>query len=231
LGKISFISGWAVSDLSLSPFLELLQNQGTLEFISWQDILENRLPTGERIIGWSMGAIYLLELLIGRKIGAKNAVLISGTSSFISRTGHPSGWAPRILNLMRRKILRDPATVLNNFYDSLFTEEEKKTLPSSLENLKRQIPQLVALKDQLEQGLAFLMEKNFSDSLSSITVPLLLIHGSQDAICPPAAAHHIAQILNKNAESLFFPESGHLPFLSHSGKTLNAITSFWECHD
>lgn len=220
-----------MTDEPLQPFLKLLRTHGPIEFLTWRDILSDRLPSGNRLIGWSMGSLYVLDLMVQKRYSAKDIILISGTSSFVSREGHPSGWNPRILQIMKKKLASDPVAVLTDFYRSLLTEGEREKNGNILRKFNQEIPILTELTEQLDSGLAYLLEKDLSQKIQDIKTPILLIHGDKDPICPTASTDYIRSKLDAIAETRILPECGHIPFLTRSDEVLETILTFWNNHD
>ena len=51
--------------------------------------------------------------------------------------------------------------------------------------------------------------------LEKITIPTLLVHGSEDKICPAGASRYMSTKV-KGAQMVIFPETGHAPFLTRA---------------
>ncbi|HET9142661.1 alpha/beta hydrolase [Actinophytocola sp.] len=66
-----------------------------------------------------------------------------------------------------------------------------------------------------------------SEALAAAEIPVLVLHGEQDAIIPVEAARATADLLRRG-ELVLFGESGHLPPLEVPAECAAAIMTWWE---
>ena len=73
----------------------------------------------------------------------------------------------------------------------------------------------------LQKGLNYLLQTDLRDILPQIRVPVAILHGEADEICPPAA-RYMASLL-PTAKLKLFPGAGHVLFFSHLAEVLKII--------
>jgi len=76
----------------------------------------------------------------------------------------------------------------------------------------------------LRAGLAILQHTDLRPAISSIAVPLQLIHGERDALVPLAAAQYLAAQSAAGLETI--PGCGHAPFLSRPQHVTRILLRF-----
>jgi pimeloyl-[acyl-carrier protein] methyl ester esterase len=173
------------------------------------------------IVGWSMGsqiAIKAYPLLQERIAGL---VLVGGTPRFCSGLDYPCGLPLNEARGMGIRLKRDYRRSSGQFFNSMFTETEKKSL-----DLADIANRTVAPLPSLHVALTALQELTASDVrqlLPDIHIPVLLLHGAEDSICSPRAAEFMAYNL-PNAALKTFPFAGHAPFMS-AAEMFNAEVS------
>jgi pimeloyl-[acyl-carrier protein] methyl ester esterase len=77
----------------------------------------------------------------------------------------------------------------------------------------------------LRGGLAILQHADLRSVVSSIAVPVQLIHGERDKLVPLAAAEYLAARL-PTARLDAIPACGHAPFLSHRQRVEQTLLRF-----
>lgn len=168
------------------------------------------------VVGWSLGGLLAFQLAMEGI--ARGLVLIGSTACFVRPVEERMfGWSSRAVRHMKMALQRDQEGILCEFRRSMFTSEElgrglAERIPAASEWT---MPALLA-------GLQFLQAADFRDALLGLTCPVLLLHGTEDQICPIGAAKEIQQRIG-HAEFLPFEGSGHLPFLDHECATVQAI--------
>lgn len=158
------------------------------------------------LVGWSMGAIVLLSYIDKHPRSAEGICLVGGTPRFTKTDGYPYGLDKKDVMGMKVKLKRDFARSLREFRESVsegLPEDEKRRIVDAA------VPSFEAAKEGLDE----LIVRDLRDRLAGIKVPLLLIHGACDRICPPGASRYMAE---KIASAALFEleDAGHAPFLS-----------------
>lgn len=124
---------------------------------------------------------------------------------------------------MKKNLTRKKEDTLNRFYENIFTKNELKENTSFKEialNFKGDSIQ------SLQLGLDYLIETDMRNELTDIKVPLLLLHGEQDVICPLSAAHNMTE--NTNATLKVVSGAGHALCVTNFEYCANEIIQFVE---
>jgi pimeloyl-[acyl-carrier protein] methyl ester esterase len=230
---IVFIPGWGMRGTIWLPLVERLQTSFSVFYVEWdgvetiadfkqkavQLVEENEL-TSFIPIGWSLGALIALELAISLPEKIDRLVLISGTSRFTKEDGYDDGWERRVVERMKRQLVRNREQTLSSFFASLLCEEEQ----NKAQDLRRHFH--ITEQQGLLVGLDYLMTADVRFALREITAPLLLIHGEEDTICPPSASQYIFEQIKDNAILKFLSKTGHVPFLTKTDECARLIQSF-----
>ncbi len=234
------LPGWSASTEIWGSFGDALGKENRLIKADWQDefSFDNTQSPIEKeilrqdlheliILGWSMGSLAALELAGNLQDRVKGLLLISATSCFTQQPPeYHSGWPIKILKRMKKKLCEDKSAVLNDFRSAMFSadesrlEEVERIMFSATENTSKEETRLLC------SGLDYLSKTDLRSSLKKIDVPTLLIHGTADKICPPAASEFIMDSKSGHTELVTLPEAGHAPFLTQPKKTLSAISKF-----
>jgi pimeloyl-[acyl-carrier protein] methyl ester esterase len=77
-------------------------------------------------------------------------------------------------------------------------------------------------REALTAGLAYLRSEDCRPLLKQIQCPAIVIHGSDDVICPLAAAEELASDLS-NAWLVTLPGAGHAPMVTRQTELTAAI--------
>ncbi|HAR63297.1 MAG: hypothetical protein DKM50_00625 [Candidatus Margulisiibacteriota bacterium] len=193
-----------------------------------KDIAEliSSLPiTSPAIAGWSMGVSIILSSIDTLQPLAGSFIFLSGTPKFIAGDNLSFGMRATIANRLADNIKTDYQPALSNFYQLIYhsecvNKEEKKMLESLFNKLPGLTPQTVAQKT-----LEHLYEADYRDLLKKILVPTLIISGTLDKICSPAASEYMAKLIS-NCAFEPIPDAGHMPFLTKSEQCNTIIKDF-----
>jgi pimeloyl-[acyl-carrier protein] methyl ester esterase len=170
--------------------------------------------------GWSLGG--LLALRLAAKGLADGLVLFAATARFI-RTKEQTdlGWAEPYVKAMIMKLTKDREAVETKFRQMMFTEAEQDAgLSAALPPIGSwTTPALIA-------GLEVLRRVECLSLLREIECPALLIHGTEDRICPYGAAGELF-IQLPQAELLPLPGCGHAPFIGRELQLSEALRRWW----
>ena len=74
----------------------------------------------------------------------------------------------------------------------------------------------------LNEGLKELEETDLRNAVSSITVPVLLMHATDDLVVPVAASHWLHAHIT-NSLLIEFPLGGHAFFIKHASEVVDRI--------
>ncbi|MBI9019857.1 MAG: alpha/beta fold hydrolase [Verrucomicrobia bacterium] len=192
--SLTLITGWAHGTESLQPLAEQLSTEFDVRILTGAQVLaEKKIPDADFVIGWSMGGMLAIEYLPAR---CKKLVLISSTARFCAAENYPCGVPEKVLRRMIVQLKRDPGTVLAEFYKNVSHPHPPK--PGS------------CAYEHLAEGLDYLRTADLREKVPTIGNPVLLLHGEEDLIIPPAASDWLAQHL-PTARSVRLAGEGHQP--------------------
>ncbi|AXM90128.1 alpha/beta hydrolase [Anoxybacillus ayderensis G10] len=206
--NVLLLPGWGMKGEVFTPLIHALQ-PSHVTVVAWEHMrdvdhflekAEEALTVPSLVIGWSLGSLVALQLAMHEHVQA--LVCIGGTSRFTMTDHYRIGWHARVVERMKEQLLRQPEKTIQSFIDMLWGEEEAEPFPY----MYRHTPDLLL-------GLDYLLKTDVRDKLSSIRVPLLLIHGECDRICPPQAAQYIYERTN-DCTFMLMPNVGHAPHVT-----------------
>ncbi|MDR4983223.1 alpha/beta hydrolase [Bacillus cereus] len=228
--KIIFIPGWGMEEGVWTLVLPYFKGY-SVQCIDWRNVKEKSEFAGRTIevahdenvilVGWSLGALAAVQAY--KKIKAKGIVIIGGTAKFTNTSDYTSGWNSLHVERMKKNLMKKKEDTLKRFYENMFTKNELKENTSFEEialNFKGDSIQ------SLQLGLDYLIETDVRNELTNVKVPLLLLHGEQDVICPVSAAHSMAE--NTNATLKVVSEAGHALCVTNFEYCANEIIQFVE---
>ncbi|WP_162144525.1 alpha/beta fold hydrolase [Ectobacillus panaciterrae] len=224
------LSGWGMDAPVWDELCEHLSSH-RIRFINWHhtqnaEDIENRVRHIIRqekkviLIGWSLGAIAALGAAAQEPV--YGIVLIGGTARFTQDTNY-AGWKAAFVERLKRNIQTQAGRALQRFDESMFSAAEqiwKESFPA----VRAQFTAYDT--DSLLIGLEYLMQRDVRPLLSSLHVPLLLLHGENDAICSLEAARYIEE--RTKAHLHIWKEAGHAPHITRAKECARMIQQFAE---
>ncbi|HFJ9438356.1 MULTISPECIES: alpha/beta fold hydrolase [Bacillus] len=228
--KIIFIPGWGMEEAVWTLVLPYFKGY-SVQYVNWRNVKEQS-EFAERIIevakdenvilvGWSLGALAAVQA--HKKIKAKGIVLIGGTAKFTNTSDYTSGWNALHVERLKKNLARRKEDTLKRFYENMFTKDElkeNKRFEDIIKHFKGDCIQ------SLQVGLDYLIETDMREELKEVKVPILLIHGEQDVICPLSAAYSMAE--NETATLKVVNEAGHALCVTDFEYCVNEIIQFVE---
>ncbi|PFV85827.1 transporter [Bacillus sp. AFS059628] len=228
--KIIFIPGWGMEENIWTLVLPYFKGY-SVQCINWRNVKEQSEFSGRIIdvakdenvilVGWSLGALAAVQAY--KKVNAKGIVLIGGTAKFTNTCNYTSGWNALHVERLKKNLARKKEDTLKRFYENMFTKDElkeNKRFEDMIKHFKGDSIQ------SLQLGLDYLIETDMREELKEIKVPLLLIHGEQDVICPLSAARSMAE--NETATLKVVNEAGHALCVMNFEYCVNEIIQFVE---
>ncbi|MGM0380759.1 MAG: alpha/beta fold hydrolase [bacterium] len=214
--KLLLIAGWGFSKEIWAPVEENLSGRWSIEKVDFLDnnfVKNDDLPFARQtkgmidrvepdvVAGWSLGAIVLLETLVEFDPPEFLPVLLSGTARFVRREEEgPPGVEPARLRAMRRGIQRDPAPVIEQFYQLVADPAGEIPEEGRINKVNR--------PEQLLKGLGYLGDVDLTNRLEEVRREVKLIHGVEDAVIPVSAGRLLAN--NLEDSELIEVAGGHL---------------------
>lgn len=225
---ILLIPGWGATGRVWDRFLAGYP-EARSSHLMWNDCLTNgpqavqkaleTLPGRCVLLGWSLGALLALRAALEFPDRIERVVLISGTARMPEDEGY-AGTDPRILRAMRTRLTRDAEGVLSEF-SALCAEPDGTT---AVREEYREMA-LTWNRQTLAAGLEALGSIDLRGRLSEVSVPVLLIHGSRDAVISLGQAEALVSNL-PDARLDILEGYGHaLPFTA-ADKLIESVRRF-----
>jgi pimeloyl-ACP methyl ester carboxylesterase len=225
--------GWVGdSELWLFPFEILSRSWRTVTYdhrgtglttsvpadITWQGLVDDLFAVMDALeiercvlAGESSGSVIALDAYFSHPERFDGLVLVDGSP----------GSSGRARNDERLKAMRlDWPRYWSNFVDNCIVEPDA-------EHIRRWARRIGARADS-EQGarLASLDGRAFGDRLGEVTVPTLVIHGSEDRIISPSFGEALAAGI-PDSELVIIEGSGHVPTMTFPAEVAEAIDAFF----
>ena len=127
---------------------------------------------------------------------------------------------------LKKNVARKKEDTLKRFYENMFTKNELKENKRFEDMIKRFKGDSI---QSLLLGLDYLIETDMREELKEVKVPILLIHGERDVICPLSAARSMA--VNETAMLKVVSEAGHALCVTNFEYCVNEIIQFVEGYD
>jgi len=178
------------------------------------------------LVGWSLGAEVALAAAASPAVRARLAalVLVSGTPRFTDGEGWPHGLPARGVEGLAARVRRDAPRAVARFFDGMFVEGELDgAARARAEAVRAAVPP--ADPAALLSGLAVLARADLRAALPALDLPVLLVHGDRDPVCPPGASRAMAAAI-PGARLVELAGAGHAPFLSRPEPFRDALSSF-----
>jgi len=183
------------------------------------------------LLGWSLGGQVALAALarhpaLRRRLAG--LALLSSTPRFTASDDWPHGLPPRSLAGLAAKVRRRPLEAFPGFFDGCFAEGElDEAARSRLAPLREApAPDLACA----QAGLRLLGTADLRGELAALAgaaLPVLVVHGEGDPICPPGAGRALAAAF-PGARLVTLPGAGHAPFLTRETEVAAALRAFAE---
>ncbi|TVO53925.1 alpha/beta fold hydrolase [Denitromonas halophila] len=191
---------------------------------AWTDALIADLPDGALVCGWSLGALVALDLARRHPAKVERIALIGASPCFVQRPDWPSALSAEVVDGFCADFAAEPDKTQRRFValqalGDAARREVTRQLNTALvtvtaENTAR-----------LADGLAILSQTDLRGSLTEISCPVRLFHGTNDALMPAEAARVMAESLPDGRYSEF-ADAGHAPFVSRATDCACLLDSF-----
>ncbi len=231
MNDLVLIHGWGVGSYVWAPLLEALAvsaprcrihlfdlpGYGSAvpdsgSFVAQAQKLLATLPPDCTLCGWSLGALFALQMAQWAPQQIRRLVLVGASPCFMQREDWPQAQPPALLDGFIQAIGDQPEATLQRFIALL---NQGDTQAKRIGRLLRQGLLATPLpdRDSLLQGLGYLRDLDLRAAVPAIRTPTLLIHGEHDPLMPVAAAHWLQAALPM-ARLENFADAAHAPFLN-----------------
>ena len=175
-------------------------------------ILESLRLKHLTIVGSSLGGLFALKLYELFPQNIKRIIFVGSMPKFAKSQDYPYGLDLDQLRKLNRQLQTNYPSIINIFFHSLFTREERESRRFKwLQKFRRNDE--APIKEALAEYLDILEEEDLTEVLRSIQLPLQFINGKEDYICNRQT---VAFLKTLTPRSRFddFDQCGHFPFLS-----------------
>ncbi|WP_035306868.1 alpha/beta fold hydrolase [Actinokineospora inagensis] len=228
---IVFVHGWAQSSLSWAaqfadPVLTTEHHliafdlrghgesdapaDGYGDSVTWAADLAAVLAYAGRpatVVGWSYGGLVITDYLRTHGCASLTAIVLVGAITEIG-PGRPGGKTARAMVEALPDALSDDPAVAVPAVVSLTLRTTAEPVPGPL--AQAWAGQTLRVSPAVRRAL-FRRDVGSADVLSAVSVPTLIVHGTEDAVVDPAAAEYAAGKI-PGANVRWFPRVGHAPF-------------------
>lgn len=231
--KLLFVSGWAhdgsafklVSEMFSDEDVEVtsvhdLIIESELEFTidNYSLALEHKIKSYNEkpiVIGWSMGAMVLTELLAEKQNLISKGILISGTAKFCKSDNYNLGIDKRNVKALKLGLRKSIDDTLKLFFNDC---SKPMIINPDLLASKINIAKNQGL-ESLSCGLDYLLKKDLREIKTNHDSPVLIIHGELDEIIPFSAGEYLRRNRFDDSE-LFCILQGNHDIISSNSKTV-----------
>ena len=175
-------------------------------------------------LGWSLGALIVMALVLNDKDRVKKMILVGGSPCFAKKKDWPFATSGEVLDGFGNMLKTDYRKTLTRFLSLQMGDSDSARQVLRIQRLllfQHGEPDIKTLAEML----VVLKKTDLRESLSQLDVPTLLIHGDRDTLAPVTAAKYLAQHLPR-ARLFEIKGAGHAPFLTHSETCVQAIKKF-----
>ena len=177
------------------------------------------------LVGWSMGVQVALQAFPALRSRLDALVLVGGTPKFTASDNYPHGQPPLEVKGMGLRLRRDYQKTMGDFFRGMFADGEMDAA-----QYQRIVHEIVmggrsADPDAVRQSLQILSAADLRQELPSIDLPVLLVHGELDNICPAAASAYMAQRLPRGTLKIM-AGCGHAPFMTRPEEFNTMVREF-----
>lgn len=178
-------------------------------------------------IGWSLGGEVLIEAASNKAVHFKALVLIGVSPCFTIKDDFQWAQKKSVVKRMLMDLKKDFPGTLARFYSLNFTKEELED-EKARTFVKRMNDGIFLLhKESVINSLKTLADSDLRGKLSSLKIPVLIVHGKRDAVTPFQAALYMKENIKNSCLSIL-ESAGHAPFVVEPGKFTAMVDGFTE---
>ncbi|HLF17593.1 MAG TPA: alpha/beta hydrolase [Candidatus Omnitrophota bacterium] len=164
------------------------------------------------VVGSSIGGLLALKLYQFFPQIIKKMIFVGSMPKFAKSKDYPHGLDIERMRKLGGQLDTNYPAIINIFFRSLFTKEERKSRRFKWLQKFRQFDDLPS-RPALIQYLDIMEQEDLRDVLKAIKVPVQFINGREDEICRAETVEFLKNSC-PNAKLEYFEQCGHFPFLS-----------------
>lgn len=176
-------------------------------------------------VGWSLGAMALIEAAIEAPERFSAIVLVGASPSFVKRKDFPWGQKPSVVRRMVKELGSGTEDAIKRFQPLIFTGKERASL--EVKELLGQMWRFRCDPLSLENGLMALINTDLREALASVTTKTLVVHGTLDAVCDVECGRYLASNI-AGAKLSIMDGAGHAPFITRPREFNSIVNDFLE---
>lgn len=189
-------------------------------------ILEKTQFDNMTVIGSSLGGLVALKLYEIFSDSIQRMIFVGAMPKFSKTEDYPHGLDVAKIRKLGSQLQSDYPSVINVFFRSLFTRQERQTRRFKwLQRFRQNID--MPMRKALTEYLDILEKEDLREVLRKVNVPIQFINGREDTICNRETVVLLKE-LSPKARFDFFEQCGHFPFLSKPHEFNEVMGKFLE---
>jgi len=177
------------------------------------------------VMGWSLGGLAALEALRQGTIRPRGLILMATPPSFLARDTYPAGQPAAVLEDFRAGLRDDPQGTLRRFFALQFRGDRAPRSLWAPAPTRDRFLAADADAEVLGGWLDVLAEADLSPVPPSLELPVLVLHGEEDAVVDPAALDFFRD-RGPQVTVQGLSGAGHAPHIGHAEETGKHIAEF-----
>jgi len=176
------------------------------------------------IVGSSLGGLLALKLYEIYPPIVRKLIFVGAMPKFSRSADYPHGLDVARMKKLGGHVDSDYPSIVNIFFRSLFTKEERESRRFKWLQKFRQFDDL-PIKQALAEYLDILEKEDLREVLKNIKVPVQFINGREDEICRVETVEFMRKLCPRS-QLTYFDQCGHFPFLSKSYEFNEVLEKF-----
>jgi pimeloyl-[acyl-carrier protein] methyl ester esterase len=232
--RLIFLHGWGMNACVFEPIIKCLEPGLAVTNVNlpgygdsnwdaslcFEDQLEQMagdLPSG-RLLGWSMGGIYAIELATRYPQKFSELILLSCNPCFVRRQDWDCAVQKSVFDAFADDLKQGWQSTIRRF---LSLQMHGGTQARDL--IRQLSKQMVSAGEPdakvLQFGLNLLKQRDCRPLLASLQQPVKMIFGARDKLVPITIRHQISN-LNPQIQVESLADAAHAPFLSNTAEVV-----------
>lgn len=208
--SLILISGWAHTAADLEDLRKRINNTAETYAVSTADLWNENQQHGPPsvyaqnlkammeksggkvfVAGWSLGGMIAIETALHWPELFAGLILIASTPKFCLGPAWPTGTPAGAIRAMLGELKRNPRSVFKTFFENVaaLSKDAESAISTRIESASAMNPR------ELIYGLEYLRDADFSNTIKSLRIPALILHGRRDVIINIEAAHQLKRLL------------------------------------